>query len=377
MTTRPRNLLDDTERALVAAPLATAWTLPPHAYTDPDVFAREVEAIFRRDWVCVARAEQLPKPGDQLPVVVVDQPVLLTRGADGQLYALSNVCLHRSMPLVSESGSSRWIVCPYHQWSYGLDGSLHTAPMMDGAADFDVATCHLPRLAAEVWEGFVFVSMSDDPAPLSPQLAALTQRVANYRMTDLVVAATIEFDSPWNWKLLIENFMEAYHHIGPHRDTFQQNHPAIDSFVIDNGGGPWALLEMPGTDNVDESDGLAFLSGLEREQRSDMLAFCVFPSTIIATTGTLVTWYQIEPSGHDRMHLRIHILLEPAALGDPDAEAAIPLLVDGVSWIHNEDISVNEGPWRGLHAPLAAQGRLSPYEAALWQFNQYWLSRIE
>ena len=156
------------------------------------------------------------------------------------------------MPLVSGTGSTRWIVCPYHLWSYGRDGALHTAPLMDDAADFDIEQCRLPQLAVEEWQGFVFVSMDADAAPLAPRLEPLAERLAPYGLARLVIADTIEFDSPWNWKLLVENFMEAYHHIGAHRDTFQVSNPAKDSFVVDNEGGPWSLLSMPGAAGPDE-----------------------------------------------------------------------------------------------------------------------------
>ena len=371
----PPPVLSDVERARLSAPPAAAWTLPPSAYTDPAVFAWERDVIFGTEWVCVGRAEHVASPGDHLAADVVDQPILVTRASDGRLHAISNVCLHRSMPLVDGPGSSRRIVCPYHRWSYDLDGSLHSAPMMGD--DFDSSDCRLPEFAVETWEGFVFVSTSPTPVALSPRLARLSERVANYRLADLVIADTIEFDSPWNWKLLVENFMEAYHHIGAHRDTFQQNHPAAMASVVDNGGEPFALLEMPGTDSIDVSEGLPFLTGLQRDQRSDMLAFCVFPSTLIATTGTLAVWYQIDPSAHDRMRLSIHLLLEPDVASDPDIVAALPQLVDGLRWIHNEDIPVNEGPWKGLHAPNAGQGRLAPGERALWQFNQFWLAHVD
>ena len=154
--------------------------------------------------------------------------------------------------------------------------------------------------------------------------------------------------------------MEAYHHIGPHRDTFQLSNPAARSHVVDNEGGPWSLLRMPGNTDLDESPDLPFLPGLEREQRADLLAFCVFPYTLVATTGTLATWYQLVPHAHDRMTLRIHILLDADVAADPATDAALGHLVEGVTWIHGEDIPVNEGPWRGLHSPLATQGRLSP-----------------
>jgi phenylpropionate dioxygenase-like ring-hydroxylating dioxygenase large terminal subunit len=369
--------LGSDELTLVAAPLASAWTLPPAAYVDPSVWSHEVSSIFRRDWICVARSSQVAEPGDYLAVDLVDQPVLVIRNDDGSVGAMSNVCLHRSMPLATGSGSARWIVCPYHQWSYGRDGSLHTAPMMDGADGFDMHACRLPQLAVEEWEGFVFVSMHEDPAPLAPRLHPLAATLEQYGLGNLMIADTIEFDSPWNWKLLVENFMEAYHHIGPHRDTFQQSNPAAASFVVDNEGGPWSMLHMPGVTDIDESPDLPFLSGLDRERRADLLAVCVYPTCLFAVNGTLGTWYEVVPRAHDQLTLRIHLLLEPDVAADPEVIEAMPLIREGLSWIHGEDIPVNEGPWRGLHAPLAAQGRLSPYEAAIWQFNQYWLDRLD
>jgi nitrite reductase/ring-hydroxylating ferredoxin subunit len=380
--TTPGPILTATEHERVTATLAHASTLPPRAYTDPAVWVRETDAIFRRDWVCVARADQAPNPGDYVAVDLLDQPVIVIRGDDGTIRALSNVCLHRAMPLVSGTGSARWIVCPYHQWSYARDGALHTAPLMDGAADFDIEQCRLPELAVEEWQGFVFVSMDADAAPLAPRLAPLADRLAPYGLARLVIADTIEFDSPWNWKLLVENFMEAYHHIGPHRDTFQVSNPAKDSFVVDNEGAPWSLLCMPGVSGPDQqhADGpsdLPPLAGVDPDRRADLLAACVYPTLLFAVTGTLATWYEVVAHSHDRMTLRIHLLLEPEVAADPDVVAALPMIREGLSWIHGEDIPVNEGPWRGLHAPLATQGRLSPYEAAIWQFNQYWAARVD
>ncbi len=374
MTRSP--LLSPDQHARVAAPLDHAWTLPPHAYTDPAVYVRETEAIFQRDWICVAHVDQLPDAAGHLAVDLHDHPILITRDESGAVHAMSNVCLHRAMPLADGAGTGRWIVCPYHQWSYALDGRLHTAPMMDGAVEFDIAECRLPAVAVEIWEGFVFVSLAQTPEALAAQLEPLRRRIRNYRLGEMAIAHTLEFDSPWNWKLLVENFMEAYHHIGPHRETFQQTNPAAQSHVVDNESGPWSLLRMPGNTDLDESPDLPFLPGLERSQRADLLAFCVFPYTLVATTGTLATWYQLVPRAHDRMTLRIHVLVDADVAVDRTMEDALAHLVDGVTWIHGEDIPVNEGPWRGLHSPLATQGRLSPYEEAIWQLNQLWLRRV-
>ena len=172
----------------VRRPLSGAWTLPPAAYTAADVFAAEVRRIFYRDWICVARTTQVPAPGDYLCAALaglaaialdppsrqegqpvhevvptvraprVDQPIVVSRDHSGELHALSRICVHRAMPVAEGSGNASRFVCPYHNWTYELDGRLRSAPMMEGADGFDPARCRLPRLGLEVWQGFVFVN---------------------------------------------------------------------------------------------------------------------------------------------------------------------------------------------------------------------------
>jgi len=349
----------------VREPLERAWTLPPDAYTDPAVFRAEVRGIFGADWLCVARQDQLPEAGDYVCVDVLDQPIVLVRGGDGALRALSRVCLHRAMPLVEGSGNARRFVCPYHNWTYELDGSLRSAPMMEGAAQFEPHDCRLPELPLAVWQGFVFVSLNADALPLAPRLSGLTALLGHYDLQSLAIVASNDFDSPWNWKILVENFMEAYHHIGTHRTSLEPAFPARDSTVEDNAGAPWALLQMPARDTAGPD-----------EARHELLAVCVFPTLLFAVSGSSVFWYQVEPTSHDRMRLRIHVLLPPGirdALSDGDRAA----LVQQVCMVHEEDIQANLGTWRGLHGPLTRQGRLSPFEKAIWQINQLWLERME
>ena len=124
------------QMARVGEPLARAWTLPRTAYTEPSVFAAEAERIFRRDWLCVARVEELAKVGDYRCVDLVDQPIAVTRARDGEIHAFSRICLHRAMPLAAGAGNASRFVCPYHNWTYELDGRLRSAPMMDGVEGF-------------------------------------------------------------------------------------------------------------------------------------------------------------------------------------------------------------------------------------------------
>jgi phenylpropionate dioxygenase-like ring-hydroxylating dioxygenase large terminal subunit len=279
------------------------------------------------------------------------------------------------MPVAEGAGNAARFVCPYHQWTYELDGRLRSAPMMDGVEHFRPADCRLPALRVEVWEGFVLVNQDPHCEPLGTQLTHLQSLIGNYGFSELVTVQTLEFESPWNWKILVENFMEAYHHIGTHRQSFERVYPARDSLVEDNDGAPWALLRMPGHHGPDDAGGLPAFPGLTGVQRDELMAACVFPTLLLGASASTAVWYEVVPAAHDRMTLRIHVLLRPevAAALDEGARAEV---AEGIRFIHLEDVAANEGPWRGLHAPLTAQGRLSRYEKAIWQLNQLWADRM-
>ena len=366
------DLLGEEALARIRLPLPQAWTLPPGAYTDQKVWEAEVQAIFRRDWICVARIEQLSRIGDYVCADLPDQPIVISRSGAG-LHAISRICLHRAMPVAEGSGNATRFVCPYHNWTYELDGRLRSAPMMEGTEDFDARQCRLPGLALEVWQGFVFVNEDPDAPPLAPQLEGLTALVENYQFDELEIVGTIEFDSPWNWKILVENFMEAYHHIGTHRSTFETVYPARESRILDNGGAPWLFLHMPGI-AADDSRLPAF-PALNGSQHRDLFAACVFPTLLFGASATTAAWYQLEPTAHDRMKLRIHVLARPEVIEHLNADQRAAF-AEGVRVIHEEDITANEGPWRGLHAAMTTQGRLSPFEAGIWQLNQLWADRL-
>ena len=371
----PIPILSPEDLARVRAPLARSSTLPPAAYTDARVFDVEVDTVFGRDWVCVARQEQLSDAGDYVCVDLPGQPIVVARGRDGGLRAFSRICLHRAMPVAEGAGNATRFVCPYHHWTYELDGSLRSAPMMEGAEGFEASRCRLPALRLEVWQGFVFVNRDPDAAALAPRLAGLEALIRPYGFGELVVAATTEFDSPWNWKILVENFMEAYHHIGTHSTTFEPVYPARSSSVPDNGGAPWTFLRMPGKPSPDGGE-VALFPALHGDERHQLVAANVYPTLLFAASAAGAFWYQLEPRAHDAMNLKIHVLLPgPVADAmDDDARAGAVELVRG---IHFEDIPANEGPWLGLHGKMTGQGRLSPYEKAIWQLNQLWLDRVE
>lgn len=368
------SLLKPTDLAEAAKPLAAASTLPPPAYTSPELFQLEREHIFERDWICVARTDQLPNPGDYRCVDLVDQPIVLTRDQHGEIHAFSRVCAHRAMPIADGCGNARTLTCPYHLWSYNLDGSLRGAPLMDGLDGFSPKEIQLPKLAVETWQGFVLVSRSPNTKSLGPQLTQLDALLDGYTFADLTIIGSADYDSPWNWKILVENFMEAYHHIGPHDTSFEPVYAAKDSWVEDNNGAPFAFLHMPMRAELPTPDDCVF-PRLEEARRRELFAATVFPTLLFAASPQGGVWYQLKPTAHNQMTLTIH-LLAPSAIAETLSEEDRAGIVAGVQAIHDEDITVNRGPWQGLQAPMTQPGRLSRLEKAIWQLNQYWLDRL-
>ena len=198
-------------RSVVARRFEDAVAMPPSVYTDAGFGERELERIFRREWICVGRAGGVAKPGDYLTYQVAGQPIAVIRGRDGELRAFSNVCLHRMSTLLEGAGNARAIVCPYHAWTYNLDGTLRAAPHMHKTTGFCKAAYRLPAIRCEAWRGWLYVTLNADAEAVSARLAPLDDPIADYAMEGYVETFREEHVWDTNWKVLAENFMESYH----------------------------------------------------------------------------------------------------------------------------------------------------------------------
>lgn len=357
---------------VAAAPLERAATLPPRLYTDAETWNLEVERVLRRGWLPVARLDRLAQPGDYVSFDLLGEPLVAVRDQAGALRVLSRVCRHRWMPVVEGAGSRRSFQCPYHLWTYALDGRLLGAPEMQRAEGFDAAACRLPEVRSEVWEGWLFVCFDPEAAPLGPALEPLRRRVAAWRLGDMrVVGEPLEFDSPWNWKLMVENFIESYHHFGIHADTLEPIFPARTTFVDDEEG-PFVVLRNPTRAELGPVPSLLpSLAGLSAAQQSELVVCCVFPLHLFALSSDHAVWYQMEPLAVDRFRLRIHLCLPPEVAADPAHAAAIQELRAALEAIHRQDIVACAGVQAGLRSRFAAVGRLSHLEKGLWLFHRY------
>ncbi len=212
---------------------AAATALTPVDYHSAETFARERRTLFVRAWIPVCRAAEV-ESGSQRAALVGAQPVLVTRDEAGALHALSNVCRHRGMTIVDGETRAGVIRCPYHLWTYDLDGGFRAATFMDGA---DLSACDLPRYQAQEWGGWVFVNLAADAPSLEAQLAPLAETLDPGRLAGLEVGYRLEFEHAWNWKVMLENFGESYHHIGTHLETLQPLWPGGQTDSTDGGEG--------------------------------------------------------------------------------------------------------------------------------------------
>jgi len=357
--------------AAVGLPLAEASTLPPAFYTSPEIFALERERVFRRNWVAVGHVAEIPNPGDRFRIDVAGEPLLIVRGRDGAVRALSAVCRHRWMLLGTGAESAGTISCPYHKWTYALDGALMAAPLMDEAQGFDKAACALPTFACDIWNGFIFVNLDGQAAPLAPALAPLTDELAPWKIAEMEIVGRIEMDQAYNWKVLADNFMEAYHHFAIHPQTFEVHYPAAITHV-DAPAGPFAALRIPHRDNALADTLFNPLPGIPDAARRGFSVFNVYPSMLLAVLADTVIWYRMEIADADSFRLAVYLLAHPDSLEVPDVETLKTLLCEGTLAVHMEDIAACEGVQKGLRSGVARSGRLSHLEAAIHQ-HQRWL----
>jgi phenylpropionate dioxygenase-like ring-hydroxylating dioxygenase large terminal subunit len=324
--------------------------LTPADYFSAAAFERECAGPLRRSWIPICRSEDLAA-GAMRPMPVLTTPVIVARTRSGALRALSNVCRHRALTLLEAEAAGEAIRCPYHLWTYDLDGALKAAPFMDGV---DLTGCDLPRYGACEWGGWVFVDLSGEAEPLADQLATLDPVFDPAELAALRPAFRIPLRHAWNWKVMVENFGESYHHIGAHAGTLQPLWPGGQTSAAPSTA-RWIDLRHP-----------------VHPVAGELRVLVVFPLLLIALTPAsgAATWYRLNPTGPEEIELEIVGLHPPEALADAEAtERARTTL-----WaIHQEDIPMCERTQAGLKSPDAVLGPLSPLEAGLARFRE-WLS---
>jgi phenylpropionate dioxygenase-like ring-hydroxylating dioxygenase large terminal subunit len=359
----------------VAVPFEKARAMPPSVYTSEEFLAQELEHIFSREWFCAGRASSLSKPGDYTTLELAGQPVMVIRDRDGNLRAQSNVCLHRMSTLLSGSGNTQSIVCPYHAWTYNLDGSLRGAPAMTLNEGFCKDGYKLPQVRCEEWLGWIMVSLNPDAPPVSESLAEVQELIGQYGMEDYTETFFETHVWDTNWKVLAENFMESYHLPVCHAGTI---------------GGLSKLEEMdcpPGRSAFnyhfilkDDSLKIALAhpsnTRLEGQWRRTTTLLAIYPSLLITLTPGYFWYLSLHPKGVGQVNIIFGGGMSPDFVNDLDARKHFDQLKNLLDDVNVEDRGCTEKVYKGLCSQFAEPGHLSHLERPNYDFAQWIASRI-
>jgi glycine betaine catabolism A len=364
----------EAELADALAPLGSSHLLPRRAYVDPGVLAWEQQSFYGR-WVCVGRAVDLAEPGSRRAVPAGAGTALLVRDEAGTLRAFANVCRHRGHELLpcGATARKRAIVCPYHGWSYRLDGSLLNAPGFRGVEGFMPERFGLVEMPAVDWHGWVFVDPSGKAGDFAEHVGALEDIVAPYTPESLKVAATHDYEVAANWKLIVENYQECYHCALIHPELCQVSPPDSGESMELPGdwvGGWMALADGAETMSLDGRGPGRQIAALDEKQRHTVMYAAVFPNLLVTLQPDCVLTHHLTPLAVDRTRIECTWLFPAEAVAADDFDPAYT--VDFWDITNRQDWAACESVQRGLASPLAVPGPLAPVEDGV----QHFVSRI-
>jgi Rieske 2Fe-2S family protein len=367
-------VFDPADLARSAAPHGQARTLPGAAYHDADVFAWEQRVLLPQSWVCVGRGDELNAPGDRRALTVGAEPVVLTRDGDGTLHALSNVCRHRGHEVVPAGDSEgATLQCPYHAWTYGLDGRFRGGPRLRQTPHFDRTDPSHALVALRVaeWQGWMFVAATPEPPAFPAWIDGLDAIVGPYGLGRIRPVVTHDYEVAANWKLLVENYHECYHCDEIHPELCRVSSPRSGTDMVPAGawrGGTMDLLAGAETMSLDGRSRGVVMPGLDPALHATVWYFSVFPNLLLSVHPDYVMTHLLRPLAPDRTAVSCSWLFPPEALDRPDFDPSYA--VDFWDVTNQQDWAACEGVQRGVAAIGYRQGPFSGDEASVHRFVQ-------
>ncbi|GAA4889289.1 aromatic ring-hydroxylating oxygenase subunit alpha [Actinomycetospora straminea] len=365
-------------------PASLRGTLPGRYYTDPTIFAAEQALVFETGWFCAVLAADIPTPGAFETVQIGRESVIVARGRDGSVNAYLNVCRHRGARLCTEEKGTvrRSFQCPYHAWTYGLDGKLVAAPNLGDMPDVDKVEYGLHRVHLREWLGYVWLCLAEEPpsfedtvvGDVAARLGA-PDAIVGYQVADLKLGRRIEYDVKANWKQIVENFMECYHCATIHPELTEvlpefANGLAAQYFV---GHGAEFGEDVAGF-TVDGSAGLERIPGVAEDQDRRYYAITVRPQVFINLVPDHVVFHRMFPLTADRTLVRCDWLYLPEVV---DSGADIDRSVELFHRVNLQDFDACERCQVSMDSRSYARGGvLVPSEHHIAEFHDWVAQRV-
>jgi glycine betaine catabolism A len=354
-------------------------TLPRHFYTDRTWFDAEMERIFGAMWVAVGRVEQIAARGAFIRRDIAGSSVLIVGDGAGGVRAFHNVCRHRGTELcdIEQGVFPGSIQCPYHAWTYDLEGRLIGAPMMEHVAGFSREDYPLHAVHCDTWDGHIFINVAASPPPLGEQLGELPERFAPWRMGDLRMVHRVAYDVRANWKLIVQNYNECLHCPVIHPLLNQMHHylgaanvPSTETYC----GGAMGFKEGVETLSLDGKRRRGLLPGLGPDEQALVSYYALYPNLLLTLHPDYMLTVTIWPQAPDSTRLLSEWHFHPEEIARPGfvCEDAIEF------WdrTNREDWAISERSYRGISSRAYAPGPYSNRETQLWEFDRFVLNRV-
>jgi|SRR5208283_3589383 len=370
-------------------------SLPSSYYRSDEIFALEKEKIFCREWFCAAREEQIPAPGDVLVLNVLGESVLVARTKDGQIKAHYNVCRHRGSRLLPEPGETipadiklnggvlgaNGIRCPYHLWTYALDGKLLNAPYTKEGDGFCKAEFSLYPVGVETWGGFIFLNLTPEAAPqdgrtLRTAFGEAMNRVQRYPLEELRSANRIAYEVNANWKIILENYNECYHCGAVHPELCD----VVPAFKQQGG----AALEWER--GIPHKDGAVTFTrtgktnrapfpGLNADERVRHKGELIYPNLMLSLACDHVAAFTLWPKSATRTTVICDFLFHPEEMNKPDFAPSDA--VDFWDLVNRQDWEICKRVQQGTQSRVHEHGYYAPMEDLSLDIRRYVLDRLK
>lgn len=350
-------------------------SLPQKYFVSAELFANEQANIFAKNWLVVGHTSQIAKPGDYFLTTISGESIIIIRDSKFAIRAFFNVCRHRGSRLKEEAcGHVSAIQCPYHAWTYALDGNLTGAPHMDEVVGFNRANYPLRRASVGLWEGFIFVNLDPNPTPLEQWFAPLDGKFSHWNIPTLQPAKRIEYHVRANWKLMFENYSECYHCPGVHPQL--QKVSPYDSAENDLREGPFlgGFMKINAGKSLTMSGNAcaSFVGKIENLQQ--VFYYSIFPNLLLSLHPEYVMVHQLWPQSPERTLIVCDWLFHPDAFKQNNFKPEDAIEFWDIT--NKQDWHVCELSQQGIASRAYQPGPYSSRESIPAAWDHYYLQKI-